>query len=135
LAAAWAPYFEDVAVGGDPHPGRPGLTHLLDEHTASTIIFLAPISAFNQTLAEDHSVNRLWDSFALWEAICRNKHLQHVTFILLLNKCDVLDAKLKAGVEFARYVTSYKDQPNDVEHVSKCERWIERGLRLRLLGC
>lgn len=37
----------------------------------------------------------------------------------MLNKCDILDAKLKAGLEFAKFVTSYKDK-NDFEHVSRC---------------
>ncbi|EPQ53559.1 G-alpha-domain-containing protein [Gloeophyllum trabeum ATCC 11539] len=94
---AWAPFFDDV----------------------NAIIFLAPISAFNQTLSEDKSVNRLWDSFYLWQSICTNRILANVTIILLLNKVDVLEAKLQAGVNFSKYVTSYKDQPNDVEHVSK----------------
>ncbi|EIN08788.1 P-loop containing nucleoside triphosphate hydrolase protein [Punctularia strigosozonata HHB-11173 SS5] len=117
--ATWAPFFEEGTIKREPYPTRPGITQLLDEHIASTIIFLAPVSAFNQSLSEDRSANRLWDSFNLWEVICSNKHLQHVALILLLNKCDVLEAKLKAGIEFGRYVTSYKEQPNDVEHVSK----------------
>lgn len=40
------------------------LTHLLDAHISSVdaIIFLAPISGFDQVLAEDRSVNRLVSS-------------------------------------------------------------------------
>ncbi|KIK70151.1 hypothetical protein GYMLUDRAFT_151735 [Collybiopsis luxurians FD-317 M1] len=95
--AAWAQFFDDVTV----------------------IIFLAPISAFNQALAEDENVNRLADSMKLWRMICTNKLLASVDLILLLNKIDILDAQLKAGVQFSKYVTSYRDKPNEVEPVSK----------------
>ncbi|KAF9256608.1 G-alpha-domain-containing protein [Marasmius fiardii PR-910] len=96
--AAWAQFFDDVTV----------------------IIFLAPISAFNQALAEDRTVNRLADSMKLWRTICSNKLLASVDLILLLNKIDILDARLKAGVQFSKYVTSYsKEKPNTVESVSK----------------
>ncbi|KAF8621238.1 hypothetical protein AX15_007950 [Amanita polypyramis BW_CC] len=95
--AAWAQFFEDVNV----------------------IIFLSPISAFNQTLAEDENVNRLVDSMRLWEQICANKILASVELILFLNKLDILDAKLKSGIQIASYITSYGDRPNDTKHVSK----------------
>ncbi|KAF5390015.1 hypothetical protein D9757_003809 [Collybiopsis confluens] len=95
--AAWAQFFDDVTV----------------------IIFLAPISAFNQALAEDETVNRLADSMKLWRMICSNKLLASTDLILLLNKIDILDAQLKAGVQFGKYVTSYRDKPNEKEAVSK----------------
>ncbi|KAF8716015.1 hypothetical protein AX14_012498 [Amanita brunnescens Koide BX004] len=95
--AAWAQFFDDVNV----------------------IIFLAPISAFNQTLAEDDGVNRLVDSMRLWEQICANKILASVELILFLNKLDILDAKLKSGIQLATHITSYSDRPNDTKHVAK----------------
>ncbi|KAF8632865.1 hypothetical protein AX17_004713 [Amanita inopinata Kibby_2008] len=95
--AAWAQFFDDVNV----------------------IIFLAPVSAFNQVLAEDGSVSRLTDSLRLWEQICANKILASVEFILFLNKLDILDAKLRSGINIARYITSYGDRPNDTQHASK----------------
>ncbi|KAH9968215.1 guanine nucleotide binding protein, alpha subunit [Russula dissimulans] len=95
LRAAWLPYFDDVNM----------------------LLFIAPVSAFNQTLVEDRSVNRLWDSFLLWKSLCVHKSLKQATFVLLLNKCDILDAKLRAGIKFRQYVTSYKDRPNNTESV------------------
>lgn len=56
----------------------------------------------------------------LWRMICSNKLLASVDLILLLNKIDILDAQLKAGVQFSKYVTSYRDKPNETEAVSKC---------------
>ncbi|KAI0264720.1 guanine nucleotide binding protein, alpha subunit [Gloeopeniophorella convolvens] len=95
MRAAWVPYFDDVNV----------------------LLFLAPVSAFNQTLTEDRSVNRLWDSFLLWKTVCTHKLLKGATFILLLNKYDLLGAKLRAGIQFRQFVTSYKDRPNDTESI------------------
>ncbi|EGO29187.1 hypothetical protein SERLADRAFT_445016 [Serpula lacrymans var. lacrymans S7.9] len=95
--ATWVPFFDDV----------------------DAIIFLAPISGFDQVLAEDRSVNRLEDSVLLWKAVCSNKLLANVELVLFLNKCDILDAKLKAGVRLSRYVRSFSDRPNDLETASK----------------
>ncbi|KAI0949741.1 hypothetical protein AcW1_009263 [Taiwanofungus camphoratus] len=93
--AAWVPFFEDV----------------------NAIIFLCPMAAFNQVLSEDTSVNRLIDSLKLWKTICQSKLLANATFILLLNKCDILKTKLESGILFSHYVEQYQDQPNDVEDV------------------
>ena len=58
---AWAPYFTD----------------------ANAIIFLAPISCFDEQLAEDRRVNRLQDSILLWKAVCSTKLLANVQLILV----------------------------------------------------
>jgi G-protein alpha subunit len=47
----WAPFFDDVQA----------------------LIFLAPISAFDQVLTEDPSVNRMEDSMILWRSIVSSK--------------------------------------------------------------
>ncbi|KAH7924380.1 guanine nucleotide binding protein, alpha subunit [Leucogyrophana mollusca] len=93
----WVPFFDDV----------------------DAIIFLAPISGFDQVLAEDRSVNRLEDSVLLWKAVCSNRLLANVDLVLFLNKCDILDAKLKSGIRLSKYVRSYADRPNDLETASK----------------
>ncbi|KAI8993765.1 G-protein alpha subunit [Trametes punicea] len=95
--ASWASYFEDV----------------------NAMIFLCPMSGFNQRLSEDRNVNRLYDSMELWQTVCRSRLLGRATFILLLNKADLLRANLKAGIRFSDYVKSYdQQQPNTVEAVS-----------------
>ena len=60
---AWYPYFDDC----------------------DAIIFLAPISCFDEKLAEDRRVNRLEDSFLLWKGIVQSK---------LLAKCIIVRASL-----------------------------------------
>ncbi|KAI0088998.1 G-alpha-domain-containing protein [Irpex rosettiformis] len=93
--ATWVPFFDDA------------------------IIFLAPISAFDQTLVEDKSVNRLEDSVMLWKAICSNKLLEKVELILFMNKCDILEQKLRSGIRLAKYLRSFGDRPNDLENAQK----------------
>ncbi|KAJ4468771.1 guanine nucleotide binding protein, alpha subunit [Lentinula aciculospora] len=94
LVTAWAPFFEN---------------------NLNAIIFLAPISAFDQVLAEAPKVNRLEDSVSLWTSIVANKILQHTDLILFLNKCDLMAAKLVSGIKLKDYVVSYGNRPNDFE--------------------
>ncbi|KAJ4470929.1 guanine nucleotide binding protein, alpha subunit [Lentinula aciculospora] len=94
---AWAPYFSDV----------------------NAIIFLAPISAFDQMLTEDPRVNRLEDSLLLWKGVVSNKLLEKVNIVLFLNKCDLLQAKLNAGVRLNEHMVTYGDRPNDYHSISK----------------
>jgi hypothetical protein len=101
--------------------------------TVDAIIFLAPISGFDQVLVEDKSVNRLEDSVLLWKAVCSNKLLANVDLVLFLNKCDILEAKLNAGVRLAKYVRSYGDRPNDLDTASKC-KWCHVTCILFSLG-
>ena len=96
---AWSPFFDDM----------------------NAIIFLAPISCFDEKLAEDRRVNRLEDSFLLWKAVCSNKLLAKTQLILFLNKCDLLEKKLKAGVMVKDYVPSFGDRSNSTGTVAKCE--------------
>ncbi|KAH9479016.1 Guanine nucleotide-binding protein alpha-4 subunit [Psilocybe cubensis] len=95
---AWLPYFDNVQA----------------------IIFLAPVSCFDERLTEDARVNRLEDSFLLWRTVCSSKLLASTTMILFLNKCDLLKRKLKAGVQVRKYLPSYGERANDVNTVVKC---------------
>ncbi|KAF8902591.1 heterotrimeric G protein alpha subunit [Gymnopilus junonius] len=94
---AWLPYFENVNV----------------------IIFLSPVSVFDQRLEEDPSVNRLEDSIILWTSICSSRLLAKTQLILFLNKCDLLRRKLKRGVKVNQYLPSFGDRPNEVMTVIK----------------
>ncbi|KIJ39014.1 hypothetical protein M422DRAFT_32883 [Sphaerobolus stellatus SS14] len=89
--AAWAPYFQDV----------------------DAIIFLAPISCFDQALVEDPNVNRLEDTVLLWKQVCRNPLLAKCHIVLFMNKTDLMDKKLRSGVRLNRYIPSYANREND----------------------
>ncbi|KAJ6454356.1 guanine nucleotide binding protein, alpha subunit [Mycena sanguinolenta] len=97
MRAAWVLYFDDIDV----------------------VIFLAPMSAFDQTLAEDSSINRLADSIDLWTSVTSNALLQNTNIILFLNKLDLQHAKLASGIRFADYIPSYGVRANDFDTVSR----------------
>ena len=78
------------------------------------------MSSFDERLSEDRRVNRLEDSFMLWRAVAASKLLARTAIVLFLNKCDLLERKLRAGVRVRDFVHSYGDRPNDVEHAVKC---------------
>ncbi|KAJ3748026.1 guanine nucleotide-binding protein alpha-4 subunit [Lentinula detonsa] len=99
--------------------GSRSQVHLGAHYLNLRLIFLAPISGFDQVLTEDRTVNRLEDSVLLWKTVCSNKLLANVDLVLFLNKCDILEAKLKAGVRLAKYVKSFGDRANNLETVSK----------------
>ncbi|CDO76678.1 hypothetical protein BN946_scf184305.g10 [Trametes cinnabarina] len=88
--AAWFPYFDD----------------------ANAILFLAPISCFDELLQEDRRVNRLEDSFLLWKAIVQSKLLANCIIVLFLNKYDLLEKKLRSGVKVKKYLPSFGDREN-----------------------
>jgi hypothetical protein len=52
----------------------------------NSIIFLAPVSCFDQRLAEDASVNRLEDSLLIWKHICNSKLLLNIQLILYVTR-------------------------------------------------
>jgi len=95
--AAWLPFFDNVNV----------------------IIFLSPVSVFDQRLEEDPRVNRLEDSIILWTSICQSKLLAKTQLILFLNKCDLLRRKLKRGILVKAFLPSYGERPNEVIPVVK----------------
>ena len=86
----------------------------------NAIIFLAPISCFDERLSEDNRINRLEDSFILWTAICSSKLLSKATLVLFLNKCDLLEEKIRKGISITKYLTSYGDRANDAPTLTKC---------------
>ncbi|KAI9439798.1 G-alpha-domain-containing protein [Lactarius indigo] len=92
---SWVPYFDE----------------------ANAIIFVAPISAFDQYLDEDPRTNRIDDSLQLFTSICSNQLLKNIHLVLFLNKTDVLQNKLANGVRVSKYITSFGNRPNDYETV------------------
>ncbi|KAF5380173.1 hypothetical protein D9615_006108 [Tricholomella constricta] len=110
---AWVPYFDDM----------------------DAIIFLAPISAFDQALAEDTEVNRLEDSVNLWKYIVSNKLLKDTSLILFLNKTDIMKDKLSSGIKFSDFVVSYGTRPNDFENTSQSGVLKEKSIVPRTFYC
>jgi len=93
--AAWVPFFEG----------------------ASAILFMAPVSAYDQFLDEERTMNRIDDSLQLFSSTCTHPLLQRTHIVLFLNKIDVLRRKLRNGGAVRKSIPSYGDRPNKVEDV------------------
>lgn len=91
--ASWAPFFDDI----------------------DAIIFLAPISVFDEKLIEDSRTNRLQDSYELWKQVTSSTILESTQIILFLNKYDLLAKKLNRGVKIKDFISSYGDRGNTPE--------------------
>lgn len=111
-----------IDVGGS-RSQRNVWTSFFDQATA--IILLAPISAFDQTLAESRHINRLVDSLDILESIVDCRLLSRVSLIIFLNKSDICEKKLLQGVQVSNFFPEYKG-PNDFEHVW---RWFRQRFR------
>lgn len=64
----------------------------------------------------------------LWKAVCSNKLLSGVELVLFMNKCDILEQKLRSGIRLSKYLRSFGDRPNDLENAQKC-------MFLNLINC
>ena len=53
------------------------------------------MSEYDQTLEEDHSVNRMKESLKLFASVCNVKWFAKASMLLFLNKKDVFDEKIK----------------------------------------
>jgi len=60
----------------------------------TAVIFLAPLSTFDENLAEDPQVNRLEDTLRLWRALVQNQLWRNVDIILFFNKLDLLKVRV-----------------------------------------
>jgi len=80
-----------VDVGGQRSERRKWI-HCFENVTA--IIFVVAVSAFDQVLIEDDTVNRMHEALTLFDSICNGKWFIKTSMILFLNKIDILKGKL-----------------------------------------
>jgi len=88
--------FEDMSfrmldVGGQRSERRKWI-HCFDAVTA--VVFCAALSAYDQTLREDDTQNRMKESLLLFDEICNSPWFRETAFILFLNKTDLFQAKI-----------------------------------------
>jgi len=84
--------FTLVDVGGQRSERRKWL-HCFDDVTS--VIFLAALDEYDMTLEEDLSTNRLEESLRLFSEVTASNFFQPHSWILFLNKCDLLETKIK----------------------------------------
>ncbi|KZV91373.1 G-protein alpha subunit [Exidia glandulosa HHB12029] len=98
--AQWAQFFDDITA----------------------IIFLAPISAFDEYLptAEDQTrMNKLEDTFLLWKDVVSNRLLAKVIIVLFMNKIDILNIKISQGVDVRKYVPRFEGNVKNSDEVTR----------------
>lgn len=77
---------------------------------ATAIVFVVALSGYNLVLREDHTKNRLQESFDLFRQIWENRFLDEVSVILFLNKTDLLKEKVLSNrFKIEDYFPYYKN--------------------------
>lgn len=84
--------FKMYDVGGQ-RGERKRWIHAFDDVTA--IMFIASLSEYDQTLAEDNTINRLDESLDLFEGISNLPWFSKAAIFLFLNKKDLFQEKIK----------------------------------------
>lgn len=108
-----------VDVGGQRNERKKWI-HAFDQVTA--VIFVAALSAYDQTLYEDDSMNRMQESLTVFKDVLTLETFANTDVILFLNKSDLFEDKLKvsditsAFPEYKRDERFAKGDPNDVKH-------------------
>jgi len=84
--------FRMLDVGGQRSERRKWI-HCFDCVTA--VVFCASLSAYDQTLREDDSQNRMKEAILLFDEICNSPWFRETAFILFLNKLDLFKEKVQ----------------------------------------
>jgi hypothetical protein len=126
-----------VDVGGQ-RSERKKWMHLFED--SKLVIFVAAISEYDQVslrspllreidteliprfhskfLYEDESQPRISEALMLWESIATSPWLRKASFVLFLNKRDLLEEKIRANPESIRtYLPDYLGPLNDIEAI------------------
>eukprot|EP00096_Caligus_rogercresseyi_P005152 TRINITY_DN2009_c0_g1_i1.p1 TRINITY_DN2009_c0_g1~~TRINITY_DN2009_c0_g1_i1.p1 ORF type:complete len:396 (+),score=132.52 TRINITY_DN2009_c0_g1_i1:426-1613(+) len=100
--------------------------------SVTAILFLAASSEFDQVLSEDKRVNRLVESRNIFDTIINNRIFNNISFILFLNKMDLLHEKVvdrgldisehfpefsEEGPRIRKYVDSFGGDPSNIDDV------------------
>lgn len=86
--------FRMLDVGGQRSERRKWI-HCFENITS--IIFIVACSEYDQKLVEEEDANRMDESLALFEQLIGYEWFQKTSFILFLNKSDLLEIKVKTS--------------------------------------
>jgi len=85
--------FKMFDVGGQRNERKKWI-HCFENVTA--VLFVAAISAYDQTLYEDETTNRMVEALNLFEEICNSRWFRDTSMVLFLNKSDLFAEKIKS---------------------------------------
>ncbi|KAI9199265.1 guanine nucleotide-binding protein alpha-1 subunit [Polychytrium aggregatum] len=100
--------FRIFDVGGQRSERRKWASYFDD---SNSIIFVAAISAYDQTCFEDNKTNRVLESLTLFDSICNHPLLCKTSIILFLNKMDLFKEKV-SRLPIKKYFPEYKGSDN-----------------------
>lgn len=101
--------FQVFDVGGQRNERKKWI-HCFDGVTG--VIFLAALSAYDQTLYEDDKTNRMKEALDLFKQICNSRWFQKASMILFLNKKDLFSRKI-LDTPITVCFPSYTGAPDD----------------------
>lgn len=84
--------FQVFDVGGQRNERKKWI-HCFEKVTG--VIFLASLSAYDQTLYEDDSTNRMKEALAVFKQVCNSRWFKETAMILFLNKKDLFAEKIE----------------------------------------
>jgi len=111
--------FQVFDVGGQRNERKKWI-HCFENVTG--VIFLAALSAYDQTLYEDDQTNRMKEALALFNQICNSRWFRDTCMILFLNKTDLFKEKIKRvplNVCFKEYQPPSMIDENKIEKHSR----------------
>eukprot|EP00048_Salpingoeca_helianthica_P016037 m.230122 g.230122 ORF g.230122 m.230122 type:complete len:351 (-) comp17922_c0_seq1:123-1175(-) len=116
--------FRMLDVGGQRSERRKWI-HCFENVTS--IIFIVACSEYDQALVEQDDMNRMQESIALFEQIIAYPWFRDASFILFLNKRDILHEKIKRS-PLKKYFPDYTGAPDNTEQVEKfiLEQYLSR---------
>ncbi|KAJ6232093.1 guanine nucleotide-binding protein g(o) subunit alpha [Anaeramoeba flamelloides] len=83
-----------IDVGGQRNERKKWI-HCFED--VSSIVFVSSLSAYDQVLVEEGSVNRMNESMLLFSDICNTRWFRENPLILFLNKLDLFQEKIKVS--------------------------------------
>ncbi|GFT29544.1 guanine nucleotide-binding protein subunit alpha-13 [Trichonephila clavipes] len=86
----------------------------------TSILFLVSSSEFDQVLLEDRSTNRLLESKNIFDTIVNHRAFSEVSFILFLNKTDLLKKKVESKTsDISLFFPEFEGDPYKLEDVQR----------------
>lgn len=101
--------FQVFDVGGQRNERKKWI-HCFENVTG--VIFLAALSAYDQTLYEDDQTNRMTEALDLFKQICNSRWFKETAMILFLNKKDLFSEKIQK-TPLTVCFPDYTGEPND----------------------
>lgn len=90
------------------------------------ILFMMSCGDFDQMLREDPSVNRLNEALRVFGDVWHNRYLCSAGVIVFLNKQDILEEKIRNGINIGEHFLEYKSYSllpkNQDELVHECQK-------------